>query len=82
MESFVLTLTGLILGFGLHFVSVIVIGPFLENQFGLKLYFEALTSNELALMGSMLCIAIFVGFFPSLKAYKTSVSDGLTPRVS
>lgn len=82
MESFVLTLTGLILGFGLQFISILVIGPFLESQFGLQLYFEALTPNELTLMGSMLSVAIFVGLFPSLKAYKTSVSDGLTPKVS
>ncbi len=80
-EAGVLTLLGIGLGLALLYLLLLVGRPFIEVYLGLYIEIGAPTAYELTLLGAVLLAGFLVGSIPSYRAYRMSLSDGLSLRV-
>lgn len=80
-EAVLLTLLGIALGIGLLLMLISAAAPFVLSEYGLQLSATFLTEHEWKLMGVVLLAGIVVGVFPALRAYRQSLSDGMTIRI-
>jgi putative ABC transport system permease protein len=55
--------------------------PLVESRLGLHLALSGPGSYELGLLGGVLGAALLAGAIPAYRAYRLSLSDGLTIRV-
>ena len=55
--------------------------PLLERRFGIFLEIGGLTRYDLGLLGAIIGIAFLMGALPAWRAYRNTLSDGLTIRV-
>ena len=81
LEASVLTFIGLIIGTLGLYVLLGFAAPIVQQQYGINLQIIALSSYELTLLGAVQIAGTLVGFIPALRAYKQSLSDGMTIRV-
>lgn len=70
-------LVGVVLLNGLIFVA----GPLLTAHFGVTLRASAVSYEELILLAQIVLAGLIASLFPALRAYRLSLSDGLTPRI-
>lgn len=80
-EGSVLTLTGVLFGVALLYLSVFILRPFLATYYGLFLAVTFPTDTEL-----LFCLAVWgagtvIGIIPAIQAYRNALADGLTIRV-
>lgn len=80
LESGLLSLLGCIIGVALVYAILIIGQQPIEQRFGLHLAIRALGSAEWSYIASVLLAGIVIGFVPAIKAYRTSLVDGLSPR--
>ncbi|MDD1793702.1 ABC transporter permease [Enterovibrio makurazakiensis] len=80
-EAVFLTLLGIILGVLALFVILGVSAPYVLSQYGLQLSSTWLNTQELTLIGIVLIAGFLVGVLPALRAYRQSLSDGMTIRI-
>ncbi|WP_028021980.1 ABC transporter permease [Enterovibrio calviensis] len=80
-EAVFLTLLGIILGVLALFIILGVSAPFVLSQYGLQLSSTWLNTQELTLIGIVLVAGFLVGVLPALRAYRQSLSDGMTIRI-
>lgn len=80
-EAVLLTLLGIALGIGLLLMLISAAAPYVLSEYGLQLSATFLTEHEWKLMGIVLLAGIVVGVFPALRAYRQSLSDGMTIRI-
>lgn len=80
LESGLLSLLGCIIGVALVYAILIIGQQPIEQRFGLHLAIRALGSAEWSYIFSVLLAGIVIGFVPAIKAYRTSLVDGLSPR--
>ena len=80
LESGLLSLLGCIIGVALVYAMLIIGQQPIEQRFGLHLAVRALGSTEWSYIASVLLAGIVIGFVPAIKAYRTSLVDGLSPR--
>ena len=80
-EAIALTIAGILLGLGMLYAMLLVMRPYLESYYGLHITLGSLTTHELFLMGLVLLAGSIVGLLPSYRAYKLSLSDGLSIRI-
>ena len=80
-EAAFLVLLGIVIGVILFYVVLISVSPVIEDKFGLLISIRLLSLKDLGLLAAILGSAILMSFIPAYKAYKNSLSDGLTPRV-
>lgn len=78
LEAGFLALGGILLGTALLYLLLMAINPWVEQNFGLYLAIGAPTLYELKLMLLILFIACLVGSIPALRAYRQSLSDGMS----
>ncbi|MCG9650657.1 ABC transporter permease [Vibrio brasiliensis] len=81
LEASVLTFIGLIVGTLGLYVLLGFAAPIVQQHYGINLQIIALSSYELTLLGAVQVAGTLVGFIPALRAYKQSLSDGMTIRV-
>jgi putative ABC transport system permease protein len=81
LESGLLTLVGTVLGIGLLYGLVVLLQPVVEQQFGLHIPIEALTSTEYTYVAGVLFAGVIIGFVPAWKAYRNALTDGLCVRI-
>jgi putative ABC transport system permease protein len=81
LESGLLTLMGTALGVGLVYGLVLVLQPYIEQQFGLHIPLKPLTLTEYRYLAAVVIGGIAVGLIPAWKAYRNALSDGLSVRV-
>ena len=80
LESGLLSLLGCVIGVALVYAMLILGQQPIEQRFGLHLAIRPLGSTEWMYIGVVLAAGILIGFVPALKAYRTSLVDGLSTR--
>lgn len=80
-ESAILSVMGCILGLGIVYGLSFALQPVVERQFGLYLPIQAPTQTSLLYLGGVVIAGILIGFVPAWKAYRNTLSDGLSVRL-
>jgi putative ABC transport system permease protein len=80
-ESFLLILSGLGLGVALTYFSIWLLQPVMTSRFGIQLAIGSLSLHEWRLIGAILLAGLLVGLVPGLRAYRNSLSDGMSIRI-
>ncbi len=80
LESGLLAFLGCVIGVGLVYLGLVLGQGPIEQRFGLHLSIGAMKAAEYNYLAIILGAGILVGFVPAWKAYRTSLSDGLSPR--
>ncbi|MGL4829804.1 MAG: ABC transporter permease [Vibrio sp.] len=80
-EASVLTLLGIALGVSILYLLLASAAPMIANQYGIQIALTGLTPYEWQLLGWVQLSGIVIGFIPALRAYRQSLSDGMTIRL-
>ncbi|MGZ6469109.1 MAG: ABC transporter permease [Bdellovibrionota bacterium] len=80
VESFFLTLAGALSGVLAVYVSLWLLRPMAERNFGFYLPITSPTSTELEYLLAILVLGILAGLVPAIKAFRNTLADGLTVR--
>jgi putative ABC transport system permease protein len=80
-EGLAVMLCGVLLGVLLLSAGIVFGGPLLEAQFGIVLQLHWPTVVELKLLGAVIAAGFVASLLPGWRAYRLSLSDGLSPRI-
>ncbi|ELJ8529083.1 ABC transporter permease [Vibrio cholerae] len=80
-EASVLTLVGILLGVSVLYLLLALAAPLIASQYGIQIALAGLTAYEWQLLGCVQLAGIVIGFIPALRAYRQSLSDGMTIRL-
>lgn len=80
-EASGLTLLGITVGISLLFMLLTLAAPFVRAHYGINIEITAITSHEWLLLGCVQFAGIIIGFIPAFRAYRQSLSDGMTIRI-
>ena len=80
LESGLLALLGCVLGVAFVYAGLALGQAPIEERFGLHLTIRPLGATEWTYLAVVFFAGIAIGFVPALKAYRTSLVDGLSPR--
>lgn len=80
-EAGMLATAGVTAGVGLCYGLIFAAKPFLERRFGIFLDPGGLTTYDLGILGTIIAAALLMGVLPAWRAYRNTLSDGLTIRV-
>jgi putative ABC transport system permease protein len=80
-EAVFLTLLGILLGIALLYALLGAGQPLLETRLGLQIGIGALRPREWLLLASVLGAGLLVGLIPGWRAYRMSLTDGLSMRI-
>ncbi|ROV58227.1 ABC transporter permease [Vibrio ponticus] len=81
LEASVLTSIGILLGIALLYGILALVGPYVTQNYGIQLPLVMLSHYELGLIAAVQFAGTVIGIFPALRAYRQSLSDGMTIRV-
>ncbi len=81
VEAFSLAAAGVGLGLALLYIGIAASRGWLRTQYGLDLPLAAPSLYEWQLLGAILAAALLMGVIPALRAYRQSLSDGLSIRL-
>lgn len=81
VEGLGITLAGSLLGLILLSAVSLIAGPLAEAHYGLALQLSFLTLEELPLLAAVIAVGLLASLLPGYRAYRLSLSDGLTPRL-
>lgn len=81
LEASALTAVGIIVGTLCLYGLLAVIGPIIAQNYGIQLPLIGLSQYELLLLGAVQLSGTVIGIIPAIRAYKQSLSDGMTIRV-
>jgi putative ABC transport system permease protein len=77
-EGGLLVATGIIGGFSVLYLLVAAISPLLADNYGIFLYLSVPSAGEWALAGGIGLAGLAASLIPAFRAYRMSLSDGLT----
>jgi putative ABC transport system permease protein len=80
-EAGMLASAGVAAGVGLCYGLLFAARPLLERRFGIFLDPGGLTGYDFAILGTIIVAALLMGVLPAWRAYRNTLSDGLTIRV-
>lgn len=80
-EAVLLAAAGVVLGVVVLYVLLLAGQPVIENRFGLLLSIRMLSAREWLMLGGVLVGALVMGLVPAYRAYRLSLSDGLSMKV-
>ncbi len=80
-EASALTLAGIIFGVVLLYTLIAIISPIIAQLYGINIALTGLSSHEWVLLGLVQSSGIFIGLIPAFRAYRQSLSDGMTIRI-
>ncbi|MFO0281055.1 MAG: ABC transporter permease, partial [Acidobacteriota bacterium] len=81
MESVLLAVSGCLAGVGLMYVGIIALQGLLEREFGLYLRWQGLQWEHAIYLAIVVGAALLIGLVPAWRAYRNTLSDGLSLRV-
>ncbi|MFM2591074.1 ABC transporter permease [Vibrio sp. TBV020] len=81
LEASVLTFIGLVVGTLGLYAMLAMAAPIIQQQYGINLQMTTLSQYEWLLLAAVQIAGTIIGFIPALRAYKQSLSDGMTIRV-
>jgi putative ABC transport system permease protein len=79
-EAGVLTLAGIALGIVLLYVALLLLQPWVDATYGLRLPIEAPKPAELVTLAAVALAGCLAGLLPAWRAYRLSLADGMTVR--
>ncbi|HCE1795302.1 TPA: ABC transporter permease [Vibrio parahaemolyticus] len=80
-EASLLTAAGIVTGvLGLYAVLALL-QPLIQQHYGINLTLSTLSAYEWMLLSFVQCAGIVIGFIPAFRAYRQSLSDGMTIRI-
>lgn len=77
-ESGTLTLVGVILGWVITFSGMKILGPWLEQEYGFIIQEFGINGQELFLSLAIVFAGLVIGLYPSFRALRLSLKDGLS----
>ena len=80
-ESAILSFVGCLLGVAIVYGLSFTFQPIVEREFGLYLPIQAPTTIAWIYLGGVLIAGLLIGFVPAWKAYRNTLSDGLSVRL-
>jgi putative ABC transport system permease protein len=80
IEGALVTIGGVLLGCAALVAAVAALGPWLQSQFGLALDLTHPTELQWWLLGALVLAGGLASLAPGWRAYRLSLSDGLSPR--
>jgi putative ABC transport system permease protein len=80
VESGFLAFAGAALGVGLVYGSILAFQGAVEQRFGLFIPLRPLGTLEWTYLAAVVVAGFLIGLVPAIKAYRTTLSDGLSPR--
>ncbi|KHT65566.1 peptide ABC transporter permease [Photobacterium gaetbulicola] len=80
-EATLLTALGVAGGTSLLYLILLITQPIIQSQFGLLIPITAPTNYELLLLVLVQLAGMLVGIIPAIRAYRHSLSDGMTIKV-
>ncbi|MGR5123565.1 ABC transporter permease [Vibrio harveyi] len=80
-EASLLTFAGIITGVAGLYSILAFLQPIIQQSYGIHLTLTALSPYEWMLLGFVQCAGIVIGFIPAFRAYRQSLSDGMTIRI-
>lgn len=81
LESGLLTLLGCALGIVLTLSGFALAQGAIESRTGVHIALQAPGAMEWTYIGVVLCAGVLVGLVPAWRAYRSSLADGLSPRL-
>lgn len=81
LEGLTVMLAGVLLGIVLLTLALFALGPFLSAQFGVTLHTALPAAGEWRLLLWTVLAGFVTNLLPGLRAYRLSLTDGLTPRI-
>ncbi len=81
LEGGTLSLAGSVLGAALVWVLVLMLGPWLQANYGLTLASGPPGAAEWRLLAGIIAVGVAAGLLPGWRAYRLSLADGMTPRL-
>ncbi|QNH02114.1 ABC transporter permease [Pseudomonas sediminis] len=81
LEAFALALAGVAFGVALLYLGIAGSQGFVQANYGLYLALNAPSSYEWKLLGGILAAAVAMGSVPAWRAYRQSLTDGLSIRL-
>lgn len=81
LEASALTLIGLVIGTASLYVLLAAIGPIIQQNYGINLELNPLSVYEWGLLVAVQLAGSVIGLIPAFRAYRQSLSDGMTIRV-
>ena len=81
LESFLLTLGGILLGVGFLYVLLFAVQPILDQQFGIYIPIVSPSPEEWTYLAIILVLSFVLGMIPAYRAYRNTLYDGLTIRI-
>lgn len=79
MESALLSILGCVIGVALVYIGLLIAQGPVEQRFGLHLAIQSLGRTEWTYLATVVATGTIIGFVPAIKAYRTSLADGLSP---
>ncbi|HBN6202727.1 ABC transporter permease [Vibrio parahaemolyticus] len=80
-EASLLTAAGIVTGVLGLYAILALLQPLIQQHYGINLTLSTLSAYELMLLSFVQCAGIVIGFIPAFRAYRQSLSDGMTIRI-
>lgn len=80
-EATTLTFMGIIVGLIGLYALLAIAQPFIAQQYGIQITLSAISRYEWQLLAYVQLAGVIIGFIPALRAYRQSLSDGMTIRI-
>jgi putative ABC transport system permease protein len=80
-EASALTFLGITLGVAVLFALIAVVAPIVQQSYGINISISAITPHEWKLLMLVQIAGIIIGLIPAFRAYRQSLSDGMTIRI-
>ncbi|HAS6549262.1 TPA: FtsX-like permease family protein [Vibrio parahaemolyticus] len=80
-EASLLTAAGIVTGVLGLYAILALLQPLIQQHYGINLTLSTLSAYEGMLLSFVQCAGIVIGFIPAFRAYRQSLSDGMTIRI-
>ncbi|HHC7348492.1 ABC transporter permease [Vibrio parahaemolyticus] len=80
-EASLLTAAGIVTGVLGLYAILALLQPLIQQHYGINLTLSTLSAYEWMLLSFVQCTGIVIGFIPAFRAYRQSLSDGMTIRI-
>lgn len=80
-EASLLTAAGIVTGVLGLYAILALLQPLIKQHYGINLTLSTLSAYEWMLLSFVQCAGIVIGFIPAFRAYRQSLSDGMTIRI-
>ncbi|HCE1836674.1 ABC transporter permease [Vibrio parahaemolyticus] len=80
-EASLLTAAGIVTGVLGLYAILALLQPLTQQHYGINLTLSTLSAYEWMLLSFVQCAGIVIGFIPAFRAYRQSLSDGMTIRI-